>query len=775
MHKAHISLINIAQACAEIRQACSEANAEDRSSPFVLVVGAGISSPYVPLSADIIEDCKTRARETGRFQQPSSLDPLAVYMHWLDRAYPQPQHRRRYLTGLLKDKSVSQANFRLAHLLLRENPEQQTLTDLVLSINFDDSLERALRIFSHPYVSCDHPHSAPSVDLHDAALKVVHLYGTYTHYDHGRLTDTHTRTRASTAAQANTAMQALVDNALKERAPIVVGYAGWENDLFMSALRRRLKDGMLDFNLYWFCYRADDFEALPAWLKDHSNVRFVLPQASLPEDEFSVADDVPEDPEAADYRQAAESAGVASNTLPARTVFEALIQEFDLPEPSLTRDPLAHVVARLRELLPDNLRNDPYDLNGIVSRLEGSGQAVEHPATIVHRSPSVPSTEPSAPQALATMRQAVRRAQWTTALAEGKAIALETLTGAQREQLADLFLKTAMGLFEEQPQRLAAFDAVIDLDCDELRDNAAFNVHLGKAYLYKGRTLGNINRVEDELATYEQALERFHDIEVQGLRDQLVRAIAKRLAEFGTVDANRMSENLIRTYGEYALPNLRRAVALALGERSRSQAQTVLRPRPPLPMSDAAASLLGNTTVSAPAAGTASAPPQPAAAVEPAKALSHDEKVAIASSDKAFEWLIHAKELWIKGNESGARHALANASRAVTVSLKRCPDRPNTLGNLAYIQFLNNQRETARMTLTKAISLGGDALRARILKDTWVHELPHDKPYRSLIESIRPVKPESVIPPRSATAPAAPAAATDATRSAPLAATARSR
>src|SRR5690349_17537339 len=134
MNKASNSLINITRACGEILQACAEAKAEDARSPFVLVVGAGISNPYVPLAADIIDHCKTRAREAGRFQQPSSLDPLAVYIHWLDRAYPQHQRRSRYLASLLKDKPVSQANFRLAHLLLREDSEQLAITDLVLSV-----------------------------------------------------------------------------------------------------------------------------------------------------------------------------------------------------------------------------------------------------------------------------------------------------------------------------------------------------------------------------------------------------------------------------------------------------------------------------------------------------------------------------------------------------------------------------------------------------------------------------------------------------------------
>jgi hypothetical protein len=54
---------------------------------------------------------------------------------------------------------ISRANFRLAHLLL-----ESTVTNLVLTSNFDDFLTRALDLFGHRPIVCDHPKTLERID-----------------------------------------------------------------------------------------------------------------------------------------------------------------------------------------------------------------------------------------------------------------------------------------------------------------------------------------------------------------------------------------------------------------------------------------------------------------------------------------------------------------------------------------------------------------------------------------------------------------------------------
>ena len=71
---------------------------------------------------------------------------------------------------------------------------------------------------------------------------------------------------------------------LANRSPLVLGYSGWENDVFMTALSRRLEAHPLSYNLYWFCFRHEDSAALPAVVRDRDDVVVVV----LPEQSSSV-------------------------------------------------------------------------------------------------------------------------------------------------------------------------------------------------------------------------------------------------------------------------------------------------------------------------------------------------------------------------------------------------------------------------------------------------------------------------------------------------------
>ena len=74
--------LSLSEAVGEIKQACQDACEGDLPSPFFLLVGAGISHPPVPLAGQIVEECKTKARELGRFKALSTSNAIEEYSFW---------------------------------------------------------------------------------------------------------------------------------------------------------------------------------------------------------------------------------------------------------------------------------------------------------------------------------------------------------------------------------------------------------------------------------------------------------------------------------------------------------------------------------------------------------------------------------------------------------------------------------------------------------------------------------------------------------------------
>ena len=70
-------------------------------------------------------------------------------------------------------------------------------------------------------------------------------------------------------------MAQLLDTVFWNRSPLVLGYSGWDGDVFMSALMRRLTSG-LPTNLYWFCYDRASANRLREALQDFDTESVVL-------------------------------------------------------------------------------------------------------------------------------------------------------------------------------------------------------------------------------------------------------------------------------------------------------------------------------------------------------------------------------------------------------------------------------------------------------------------------------------------------------------------
>ena len=151
--------LDIRTAASHIKQACDDSRQSKHRSPFFFLVGAGISHPPIPLASQIESECKAIAAKYKRTDEPAGIRPIDKYSHWFGTAFPQPVQRQTYLRRLIENKPISHANLRLAHLLLG-----QTISNLVVTTNFDDLLSRALTLFGRSHIICDHPNTVERID-----------------------------------------------------------------------------------------------------------------------------------------------------------------------------------------------------------------------------------------------------------------------------------------------------------------------------------------------------------------------------------------------------------------------------------------------------------------------------------------------------------------------------------------------------------------------------------------------------------------------------------
>ena len=296
--------------------------------------------------------CRKEIVDQGLTPPALGGSALDRYQACFETAFSQAEERRIFLHQHLHTARISAANFRLAHLLSEEG-----LTKLVFTPNFDEMLTRALRLFGHETIVCDHPKTTQRIDPWRPELQVVHVHGTHWFYDCCNL-------RGEIEGQARSdladsiSMGQLLDRVLAERSPLVVGYSGWEGDVLMTALRRRLQQPTLPFNLYWFCFRRSELDTLPEWLTSHASVRLVVPPKVSVILESQPSGRVSRGPVGALGSERKSDDGGGEPTLRARDVFEAFIQKLDLKAPYLTDEPLEFFLKHLERNL------DPEDASG---------------------------------------------------------------------------------------------------------------------------------------------------------------------------------------------------------------------------------------------------------------------------------------------------------------------------------------------------------------------------------------------------------------------------
>lgn len=469
------------------------ATAIDQPNAFFFLAGSGISYPPIPLAGGIIAECKKRAERWG-IREPDALSPMDRYSWWFSNAFHSPGDRQAFLRRLIQGKSISQANLRLAHLLV-----SRKLTRLVVTPNFDDFLSRALVLFGEQPVVCDHPESILKIDPWDPReLQVVHIHGSYSFYDCQNLSH-EIEDRARRPSDSPYSMRGFLDDVLSRRSPLVVGYSGWEKDVFMSSLRVRLQRS-LPYNIYWFCYRRESAQDLPAFVREHDNVYVVVPPQAPPNQESKAAEGIRSsggDPQAPPNQPSQESGGKpTAGTLTSMAVFEELIRVLDLDEPPLVQDPYLYLLGQFEQSAPrdEDGRLDVY-FRGVVESLR---------ATVQARSQVRPAPAAAAsPAPLESVLSLVRTAKYREAVTQAASLAIEHLPAEELAELHHALKQSARGLLDDSAEELLAYD-LIEKTLTRLPEltESQWEDRMGAAS-DRAITLNNLKRHDEALSAFQ--------------------------------------------------------------------------------------------------------------------------------------------------------------------------------------------------------------------------------------------------------------------------------
>jgi tetratricopeptide (TPR) repeat protein len=696
--------IELDEAVSRIKQACQKPSRD--SSPFFFMVGAGISCPSVPLAMDIVSECKEVAKSYGRSVETPATTGVDLYSHWFQTAYAEPYQRQEYLRALIEGKPITHANFRLAHLLL-----QHTISNIVVTTNFDDFLSKALGLFGKSHIVCDHPQTAGRINHTQPMLQIVHLHGSYWFYDccnlRGELED-----RAQQSEQTTLTMASLLDMILWDRSPLIIGYSGWEGDVFTEALKRRLARPLRS-NAYWFCYKRSDVDSIPDWLKYHANISFVVPNKkpiSKPDPgPAATGTDArlkPGQPLVEDVKSTASSAEkLGEPVLPADTVLDKLIRAFELMAPELTKDPLGFFAKQLDNSLPKDPASDTdydiYAIKRVIERVTRAKQRDDNEAVSVAGEPLDSHLE--------DVRDALRRADYREAIRQGSQIVLSDLSSEDLAELADAMWAAARRVSEHPDDAVRAYDLVISIRDEEARkqvpETPATRTQLARSMLSKGVALHTMGRSEESIAVFEELIRRSKEATESDVQTCVAIALVNKGIAFATL--SRIEEEIdaydemLQRFGEAANPTLREQIARALLNRGVAL-ESLRRSKEAIASYDELLKRFGEVT-------------EPALQEQVAKAL-RNRGVALGSLDRREEAIEGYNELlrrFGEASEPALREQVAKALINKGVSL-------GTLNRLeeeiaVYDELLRRfgdasepalQEQVAKALLNKAVSLG---------------------------------------------------------------------
>ncbi len=309
----------------------------DSTLPYFFIVGAGISCPEIPTANRIVELCKEHLKEfdSDHFEIVNakldvfSKNSMKYYSEWIRSAFPNKIDRSNFYKKLISNAKISSANLLLAQILYSNR-----IANTVFTTNFDDSLTKALNLIGCPHFTSENNMDNLVINNQTKDIQIVHVHGTYNFYDCANL-DSEIDCIASQTGTISSSQ--LLSIFLSNQAPIIVGYSGWENDVIMHSLKERLKYAT-PLQYIWICYDYESYKNLPDWIKESSNIDFVIPQEILEkQDDPQFFMESPQKP-----------------TIEATLFFNKLISELEIKSPLIFSNPYQYYSEMINNILPEN-------------------------------------------------------------------------------------------------------------------------------------------------------------------------------------------------------------------------------------------------------------------------------------------------------------------------------------------------------------------------------------------------------------------------------------
>ncbi|MCI8322010.1 MAG: hypothetical protein HFH02_13180 [Dorea sp.] len=227
-------------------------------SPYVFIVGSGISAPEILTAGGIIEHCQERVRELykedneelEKVSQESEkllVNSAKFYSYWFGQAYKNKKNRQQYLKDVINNARISTSNLLLAQIL-----NSKKIATTVITPNFDNHLLKSLNLLgNYDVFSANNVLDNIALNKNSDNIQIMHVHGTYEFYDCCNLENEIVKIANEQGIRTTAGT---IEEFLKSQSPIVIGYSGWEDDVIMSKLKERIEYAALPYKWLWFCF-----------------------------------------------------------------------------------------------------------------------------------------------------------------------------------------------------------------------------------------------------------------------------------------------------------------------------------------------------------------------------------------------------------------------------------------------------------------------------------------------------------------------------------------
>ncbi len=359
------NVINLDEAMDLVRTTLELSRENNHSSPYFFIIGAGVSYPEIPVASTIIENCMKKVEERNK-SNPTYFDNLVkesekhkskgmeYYSFWIEKAYPNKADRSNYFQTMIKKSKISAATMLLAQVLYSRD-----VTNTVFTTNFDENLEKALSLFgTEDLFIADNPRDNLVLEVESESIQIAHVHGSYRFYDCANLEcEIQEVTNHSDVSSSAFALRKF----LLSKAPIIVGYSGWDGDVIMNCIQERIQHTM-PYKYIWVCFSKDDYERAPDWLKNSNSIQFVVPEHG--ERAFHTSGDPI-------FSITETESKIQHESIPATLFFGKLVANLSITPPTLLSNPALYFSEQIKKSLPDN--EDVFYLKRWAERLGTRG------------------------------------------------------------------------------------------------------------------------------------------------------------------------------------------------------------------------------------------------------------------------------------------------------------------------------------------------------------------------------------------------------------------